>query len=237
MRVGGIFNGTGADVYLCIGFAPDWVHLWNPEATTPIEIVWSINMNRTGDVVDGFQFDWNSTFGSSDAEQLTKGNGIARYYGGTTLNSTTAGTTTYAEGVFLKPDNRDYRFTNADSPFGIGDAAEATIDTWTLDNATNFTGNFGTTGAVTGTYIGEGSPIIIDGRLYHIVALTADGGDANDVTLTHNVPSGEIQYIGGMYSMRPMIAGEVTKDGFLISNTTLNVDDDIVIFEAGKYDW
>jgi len=236
-RIGGVFNGTAADVYLCVGFIPDWVHLWNVEATTPIEIYWNRGMVRTHDCVEGFQFDWNSTFSSGDAEQLTKGTGVQPYYGGTTLNSTTAGTTTYGEGIFLKPDNRDYRYTDTESPFGIGDAAESTIDTWTLDSAANFTGNFGSTGAVTGTYIGEGSPIQIDGKMYYIVSFTADGGDTNDVTLNLKAPSGEIQYIGGMYSVRPMVAGEVTKNGILIDNTTLNADNNMIVFEMGTWGW
>jgi hypothetical protein len=235
MRVGGTFNGTGADLYLCIGFVPDWVHVWNHEATTPIEVVWNKNMMRTAEFVEGMEFQWHATFGSSDATPLTKGNGILTFIGGTVLTSADVGTTTYAEGVYLKPDYRDYRYNSSDTPHGISDAVADTIDTWTLGSATNYTGNFNED--VTGTYIGEGSPICIDGQWYAIVALAAGAGEAaNEVTLSHNVASGTVEYIGGMYSTRPMVAGEVTKDGFLISNTTLNANNNYCSYEAGTYD-
>lgn len=234
--ISGNFNGTAATLYICIGFVPDWVHLWNLEATTPIEDVWNKQMMRSGEFVEGMQFQWHGTFTSSDATPLTKGNGIMPYFGGDTLTSTTAGTTTYGEGVYLKPFNYDVRFNSTDSPHSYYDGAESTIDTWTLDNSTNYTGNFGSSGAATGTYIGEGSPIKIDGIDYAIVAFTADGGDSNDVTLSYPAPSGTIQFIGGMYSTIPMISGEITAPGFRINDTTLNADGNICIFEAGKYD-
>ena len=234
MRISGTFNGTGADVYLCIGFVPDWVHLWNVEATTPLEVVWNVDMQRSAEFCDGFEFQWHGTFGSSDATPLTTGNGIKTYYGGKTLASGDVGTTTYGEGVYLKPDNRDYRYTSTDSPFGVGDATTTTVTTWTLYSG--YGGHFDY--PVTKTYIDEGSRICIDGRWYSINAISSNGELTNEVTLSNTgVASGNIQFISGMYSLRPMIAGEVSKDGFLISNTTLNVNNDIVIFEAGKYDW
>ena len=66
MRIGGVFNGTGADLYLCIGFVPDWVHLLNFEAATPVEFIWNRNMSRIADVVEGWAWTWHDTFGSSD---------------------------------------------------------------------------------------------------------------------------------------------------------------------------
>lgn len=234
MKIGGNFNGTGSTLYLCIGFVPDWIWIMNLEATTPVELVWNKHMMRSGDMIEGFEFQWNSTFSSSDAEQLTKGAGVLPYYGGTVLTTTTAGTTTYAEGNYLKPFNYDVRFLAADSSHDYNDASEETLDTWTLDSATNYTGHFN--GGCTGTYIGEGSPIKIDGKYYAIVAFSSDGSDSNDVTLSHNVPSGDIEFIGGMYSTIPMTSGEVTKDGFVINDTTLNANGNLCVFEAGTYD-
>ena len=228
----GIFNGTSADVYICCGFVPDWVHLWNLEASTPIEVVWNSSMQRSSTMAEGFIFSWNATFGSSDAEELAAGAGISTIFGGTTLASGDVGTTTYGEGVYLKPDNRDFRYTDDDSPHGIGDATTTSVTAWTLASA--YTGSFDN--AVTKTYIDEGSVIQIDGRRYAINAISSNGEAAGEVTLSNTgVASGDIEFIGGMYSLKPMLAGEVTKDGFLISNTDVNVNDDIVAFEAGKY--
>lgn len=234
IKVAGTMNGTGAAFYLCLGFVPDEFHLQDFETSNDYELYWNRNMVRSGEFIEGMQVHTGTTYRQITA--LTKGAGVQPYYGGTILASGDVGTTTYGEGVYLKPDNRDYRFTNADSPFGIGDASESTIDTWTLDSSSNYTGNFGSAGAVTGTYIGEGSVIQIDGRLYTIVAFTADGGDTNDVTLSALASSGEIQKISGMYSTRPMIAGEVTRDGIYCANTTVNSNNALIGFEAIKWD-
>jgi len=233
MRIGGTFNGTGTDLYLCIGFVPDFVHVWNLEGTQILEAYWNKHM-RASEVTEGLQVSGSS----STVSALTLGNGIQPYFGGTTLATADVGTTTYgsADAVYLKSDARDYRYTNDDSPFGVGDAAEETIDTWTLTTVGSYAGTFGATGAVTGTYIGKGSPICIDGRFYAIVGFTADGGDDDDVVLNLPAASGVISYIGGMYSTRPMIAGEVSKDGFMIGDATVNVDSAMCAFEAGTYD-
>jgi hypothetical protein len=232
MRIAGTFNGTGATVYLCLGFIPDFVHVWNLEGTQILEAVWNKHMMRALEVVEGVQV----VGAASTVTALTKGTGILPYYGGTVLTTTTAGTTTFGEGVYLKADDKDYRYASAVlSPHGLYDAITTTIDTWTLGSSANFTGNFNAD--VTGGYIGEGSPIKIDGRWYSIVALTAGQGiSANEVTLSHNVASGAIQSIGGMYSTTPMVAGEVTRDGFVLTNTTINVNAAICAFEAGTYD-
>lgn len=229
-RIGGTFNGTGADVYLCIGFVPDWVRVWNLEGTQRILLEWNILMMRAKEVVEGIQL----TAADQTAAALTIGTGLLPYFGGDTLTATTAGTTTYGEGVYLKPDHNDYRMLAANAPNGLGDAKTEDIVKWTLDTAAANTGHFNA--GVAETYIGEGSKIIIDGKIYTIVALTTDGDAANQVELSHPAKTGEIQHISGMYDYKPMVAGEVTKEGFLIANTTVNVDDAMIAFEAGKYD-
>jgi len=45
-----------------------------------------------------------------------------------------------------------------------------------------------------------------------------------------------ISYIGGMYGMRSLLAGEVTPAGFMVGNATLNASGNICVFEAGQYD-
>jgi hypothetical protein len=227
MRIGGTFNGTGAAVYICCGFVPDFVKVWNCEGTQALQLEWNKNM-RSVEIQEGVELA-TSTF----AANLVSA-GIARYYGGDTLTTTTAGTTTYGEGVYLKRDDKDYRYvTNSDLGI-VGDAVANNIDTWTLYSA--FTGHFNAD--VTGTYIGEGSTIIIDGKVYTITVLTAGNGlSTNEVTLSATgVPSGQVQFIGGMYDYKPMVAGQVTPAGFLISDTTVNVNDALIAFEAGTYD-
>lgn len=233
-RIGGTFNGTGADVYLCIGFVPDWVRVWNLEGATLLGLEWNINMMRALEVVEGVQIASEATISARVATALTIGTGLLPYFGGDALDATSAGTTTYGEGVYLKPDNNDYRKLAVNSPDGVGDASTEDIVKWTLDTAAANTGHFNA--GVAETYIGEGSKIIIDGRIYAIVALTTDGDAADQVTLSHPAKTGEIQFIGPMYDYKPMVAGEVTKEGFLIANATVNVNDAMMAFEAGKYD-
>jgi len=233
IKVAGTMNGTGTAFYLCLGFVPDEFHLQDFETSNDYELYWNRNMLRSGEFVEGMQVHTGTTYRQITA--LTKGNGLMPYYGGTTLASGDVGTTTYGEGVYLKPDNRDYRYTTSDSPHGVGDATEETIDTWTLTTAASYAGKFN--GAVGNTYIGEGSEIIIDGKLYTIVGFTSDGSDDDDIVLNDDPASGEIQFIGGMYSTRPMVAGEVTKDGIYVANTTVNSNNALIGFEAIKWDW
>jgi hypothetical protein len=226
MRIGGTFNGTGAALYICIGFVPDFVKVWNCEGTQALQLEWNKNM-RSVEIQEGVELA-TSTF----AANLVSA-GIRQYFGGETLDSTSAGTVTYGEGVYLKRDDHDYRYPNGGTN-GLGDAVADVIDTWTLYSG--FTGHFNED--VTGTYIGEGSPICIDGKWYYITALTAGTGEAtNEVTLNQTgVKSGKVEFIGGKYDYKPMVAGEITKAGFLISDTTVNADGKMCAFEAGTYD-
>ncbi len=234
-RVGGTFVATAADLYFCIGFFPDWVHIRNTATSGDYQIYWNKNMMRSAEYVEGIQEHTGSTYRQITA--LTKGAGILPFYGGTTLAAADVGTTTYgsADNIYIKPDNLDYRLHADTSPHGVGDAVVTDITAWELGSASNYTGNLNQ--KATGTYIGEGSLIQIAGRRYSIVAFTAEGETANQLTLSHNVASGPIEFIGGMYSMKSMTAGEVTKDGFLLGNDTVNATGILCYFEAGKYDW
>jgi len=229
MKIGGTFNGTGADLYLCIGFLPDFVTVWNLEGTQGIKLVWNKGMQSVSEVVEGLVF----TGADVAAAALTKGNGLLPFYGGTSLTATQAGTTTYGEGVYLKRDDLDYKFYNDDAPTGVGDAVSTSIDTWTLTTSANNTGKFNSN--VNGTYIGEGSPICIEGKWYKIVTLSNDGDADDDVLLSHSAKSGRIDAIHGMYDYKPMLANETTRNGFIISNTDVNVDGQLCFFEAGQY--
>lgn len=230
---GGRWNGTGADVWICCGFVPDEVYCVN--LTDPCEEILWMKYMTVAAAVEGLAWHDVTTVGDQAATE-----GIRPYEGGDTLTSTSAGTTTYGEGVYLKQDYRDYRYgtsTNETGPGGYsGDAVANTIDTWTLDTSGNRSGHFNED--VTGTYIGAGSEICIDGLWYVITSLTATQGESDDeVVLNYPAPSGQVTFIGGKNGYKPMVAGDITPAGFKVEeNTHLNANDQIVVFRAIKYD-
>jgi len=228
--VDGKFHGTGADVYICCGFVPDFVEVINLEDVGE-RLIWSRNMTLAV-AVEGL-YDSSSV---AIADQ-TVDEGISPYYGGETLTATMAGTVTYGEGVYLKPNKTDYRFgANLAPGGGSGDGTTVTIDKWTLDTPGSRSGHFN--GDVTGTYIGPGSQIMIDGKWYVIISVTAaTGSGADTVVLSKSVKSGQVQSIKGMYGYSPMITGQITPAGFLIQeNTNVNANDQMIWFQAGCFD-
>lgn len=227
MIIGGHFNGTGADVYVCVGFVPDFVNIYNLEGTVELKIQWNKMMMGAAEVVEGVDTQTEAP------TALVKGAGLMPYYGGEVLTAAKQTSTTYGEGIYLKRDDWDYRsYSGNRSP---GDAVAVDIDTWTLDTTANYTGHFNED--VNGTYIGEGSRICIDGKWYTIVALTAAQGEGDDeVTLSNTVPSGDVQCITGKSGYKPIPVGSMTPAGFFLSNSTINVNDALISFECGTYD-
>ena len=229
----GHFNGTGAAVYLCLGTIPYNIVMWNLESATVETIEW--DRARLHDIltVEGL----SRPKGGGAVDDHAFGEGVAPYYGGDTLTTTTAGTVTYGEGVYLERDDKDYRFfTNAAAGIS-GDAENTDIITWTLDTAATPTGHFNDD--VVGMYIGEGSLIRIQTKdnkhVYEasITAVTGAAGSAADaVTLSQAVPSGNVVFIGGKYGYKPMVAGRVTKAGIVLTNTTINANNGMVGFRA-----
>lgn len=229
----GHFNGTGADVYLQLGSIPYKIKFWNLDAATPMYLEWSRDMIHDILTVEGIYRDAD---GGAFAD-LAFGEGVQPYRGGVLLTTSNQTSVTYGEGVYLERDDTDYRFyTNAAAGIS-GDASTEDITTWTLDTAATPTGHFN--GDVTGTYIGPGSLIrIVDTSNNHtyetsITALTAGQGVSTDeVRLGEAVPSGSVQYIGGKFGYSPSSVGTTTKAGVRISNTSLNVNDNIIGFTA-----
>ena len=238
-RIHGKWNGTGAAVWVCCGVVPDELLIEDIEITTNALLRWHKGM-CSAEMAGGMIY----TAADVAQDELTSTEGIEPYLGGETLVSGTGtlgvGTITYGEGVYLKRDDNDYRYLNADAPpGGTGDASSATITNWTLDTSANRTGHFN--GDATGTYIGEGSKIIIDaistGMRYEatITALTAGQGESSDeVTLSLPVPSGKVRFIGGMYGFKPMTAGMVTPAGFKCNYAWTN--NNTVSFIATNWD-
>ena len=231
-RVSGTYNGTAATLYICVGFIPDWVRLWNLENAEDYWVYWSKNF-RANERVNGVL--WS---GDDDANMdVTPAAGgtalVAPYSGGVMLTSSeqtsvTFGSTSADYLVFDGWDGTttDYRST--------GTLLGLTIDTWELDTSASRTGSWND-GCST-TYVGEGSRILIDGVWYTICALTNDGDTDDDVTLNADAPSGTIEFLGGMYSMAPLAVGKITPPGFVVGNTTFNASGEMQMFECGCYD-
>lgn len=219
--VSGNFNGTGAGLYVCCGFIPDKVEVRNLEATTCLVAKWSRHY-RAKLQVEGVL----ETQGVSSAVAI--GAGIIPYRGGETLTAAmqSAANLVYGEGAYIGFDKKDYK--------GLDIAAGADpIDKFTF--VTGVTGYFN--GDVVGTYIGEGSEIVIDGKTYIIqAALSNSGGASAEVELDEAAPTGTVEYIGGMYDLAPIALGKLTPAGFYLYDTTLNGNDQIMTFEASLYD-
>ncbi len=231
--ISGVFNGTGADVYLCLGTIPFNIKLWNLEASVPVISEWAPCMGAGPLTCEGLS--WPAA-GSAVLDHAF-GEGIQPYYGGDLMTTTNQTSVTYGEGVYLERDDTDYRFYTNSAAGILGDAATTDITTWTLDTAATPTGHFN--GDITGTYVGDGSLIRIQDNtnkhVYeaYITALTAGNGvSSNEVTLSQAVPSGRVEFIGGKFSYKPVPIGQVTKPGVLIGYATLNVNDALIAFQA-----
>lgn len=220
--VAGTFDGTGAAIYVGIGFQPDWVRIYNLESSTnQLHIEWSSQF-RSAEMLEGLRYTETIAGGNITAARLTFGAGVRRYPGGDKMTSSST--------AYLKRDSKDYRTS----------VAYGTIDTWTLDTPATPTGHWNV--EVDTTYVGEGSPITIVETLTGLVkrvfitALTSNGEVTDEVTLSEAVKSGKIVHIGRMYDWVGCASGDVTSAGFQSADTTVNVSGNICMFEAGSYD-
>lgn len=225
----GSFNGTGAAVYLCLGFIPDFIQINSVEDADAARLEWNRGF-RSSEQIGGIVV---HTASGLVPVLKTAGAGVEDYEGGDLMTSSNQTSTTNGEGVYLEKDETDYKAID------IADGS-ATIDTWTLDTAGNRTGHFNND--VTGTYIGEGSRILIgtgtgeNAKWYTITALTAGQGiSADEVTLDRAAPSGAVLAITNMYDFRPVPLGAITKAGFKLNVTSvLNVNDELQSLLAGQ---
>lgn len=235
MKVAGTFNGTGAAVYICLGFIPDEIKLWAVEDSDAGEAFFSSQL-RAAEADEGYTLVTGTTYRQIALKTATSG--LVQYEGGELLTSTNQTSVAYGAGVYLGWDKKDYR---QDSTYGYEDSV---IDTWTLDTSANRTGHFNSDVVASGNRIGEGSEIWIKEASTGLIkraiieALTAGQGiSANEVTLSRAIGSGEIMRISGMYSLAPIAIGKVTPQGFLCNITSiLNVSGEIQMFSAEKYD-
>jgi len=208
--VSGTFNGTGADLYVCIGFVPDFVKLFTTETTDEERVFWSINRRGT-ETIQGISIDDDGTVAPD-----TYATGVAVYRGGDIVSS--------ASTVYIHKDpNPDKRSA------GTG----ATIDTWTLDTSGNRSGHWND--VCNTTYVGEGSRICIDGIWYTVISVSSNGEQSDEVVLNEAAASGTIEALTGMYDYLGMSSGR-TKAGFWLDSTCpVNSSGELCYFEAGCY--
>ena len=224
-KVSGVFNGTGAAVYLCVGFVPRKVYLKNVENSTEYEIEWiDDNMRcQAGASAGG----WLYTNGIP--VPVIASAGVRQYEGGDLLTSANQTSVAYGEGIFLGMDLKDYR---ADNAYG---ASAGSIDAWTFDGT--LSGHWNVAAVSSGARIGAGSKILIketsSGPVKEagITAISNQGAAASEVTLSRLIGSGQILYVGGMYDLAPIALKKVAPAGILLSNTVLNANDNTIYFE------
>jgi len=212
--ISGTVNGTGTNLYVGIGFVPDYVRLVNVESAVGVaQIEWAANMRDAG-CIEGVLTETNGT-----RSLLASGGGVRPYRGGEALSSATH---VYAKELA----SRDQRASAG--------GTTAAITKWELDTASNRTGHFDSTAST--TYVGEGSRVLIDGKWYTIEAYSNSTAD-DSVTLNEAAPSGVCGFIGPMYDFVSCVAGDVTRAGFMIAGTNnVNISGQTIMFEAGLLD-
>lgn len=214
-KIAGTFNGTGAALYIGIGFIPDWVKIVNMEDTINSFVEWNKHMNRCAEYPEGSEVYTGSTY--QQLAELTFGTGIRPYHGGDKMAA--------ASTAYLVKDDASYTYSTT---YGQ-------IDTWTLDTAGTPSGHFNLEADT--TYVGVGSQITIDGYTYGITAFTSNGEGTDEVTLSEAAPTGSIEYISRMYDYVGAAKDIIIPEGFKINATTvINVSGEMCFFEAGMYD-
>lgn len=216
--VRGSFQGTGAALYLGIGFIPKQFRMWNISDGTVLYQLhdWTKDMRRTIKGFDGHSMLGQADMADGNASDVASGSGVSIYRGGDVGN----GTETYLI-ADPEPDKR-------------AKGAGVAIDTWTLGSSTNKTGNWNDVCSLTyPNTCGVGSLIVIDGKEYTVYAITSNGEQANEVTLDAAAPNGRIGFLGGLYTHVQCPATLTMPPGMYIPETAaFNVDGEMVIFEA-----
>jgi len=245
--VSGSCRGTGAILYLCIGFVPDWVKVYNfGDATTVVPItIWN-KYFRTDATLEGFSNDFDNADALADH---TQAEGIQPYIGGHLMDTTNQPSVTYGNASvdFVTWDYVDYRYKSGTGPHSRWDAEGETIDMWYTDTAGSYTGHFNDD--VVGTYIGPGSTVCIAGNWYIITVLAAGAGSAaNAVQLNiapiapggKVLPSAAVSKITGMYGScgYPVARNGLAPPGFKLEGAlgVVNTSGEMFMFEAGQYD-
>lgn len=229
----GNFYGTGTDIYLCLGTIPRRIEIIDLEAASPIRTIWDRSHMTDILTVGGINLAANGTVTDN-----AYGEGIDPYYGGDIMTVAIQSDVSYGGNpAYIERDDRDYRYYTNVAAGIFGDAATEDIVTWTLDNTSTGRGHFNAD--VTGTYIGKGSRVLIQGnsnKNRYEAYITADvsvaGKEASEIYLNQNIPSGKVQLIGGKYDYIAVPIGKVTSAGVRIGIDSTNVSNKMIGFTA-----
>ena len=230
--IGETFNGTGAAVYLGLGFVPVQFDLTSVADTDVAKLHWDVGHRAVISVGGVLQH----TAGTQVL--YTETTGVIPYNGGDVLTAALQTSVGYGEGVYLIKDDKDYKGSST-AANNAGDGSGAEITTWTLDTTANRTGHFDAD--VVGTYIGIGSRVTV-GDLYSsqnditatvMVLAAGQGISADEVEFDRAVPSGIVKRITGKYSFKPAPLGTIMPKGVYINITAVaNVNDEMQSFIA-----
>ena len=216
----GKFTGADAIMNIGLGGIPDWVRIRNLAADFGL-IEWSKHMCALACILEGIKTTDNS--GTPMVDELTYGTGVKPYHGGD-LIATPAATNIVPLSLCAAAYHGDMRGKTG-----------TLLNTWTLGSAANRTGSWNA--ECDTTYIGAGSRIMIDGKWYHIIALTSNGEQANEVTLDQPAPSGTIDRIEFKHDLYNAPAGLVMPAGITLAyDTDINVAGERLFIEAGLYE-
>lgn len=218
-------NGTGAAMYVGLGFIPDKLTLRNLEGAGTI---YTLEWLRGARGIASSGYNEGILYTDGTASELTKGAGVRPYYGGDII--TAAQATSAAHLIRVASEDKRNIAGNGGN-----------ISRWTLGSAANFTGNWDYTCDT--TYIGIGSPITImedvtkATKKSFVTALTSNGEQANEVTLADNISTGDIVFLGNMYDMVAATAGIVMPEGFVLNATSgINASGQILCIEAELFE-
>lgn len=218
MHIMRTFNGTGATVYLGLGFVPDWVKVHNHEITAPTWLEWNRGMRTLGPC------GWLVEHVASGATitRCPAAAGIVPFYGTKLAETSTA---------YLKAHaNRDFR----------GQGSLGWIGKFTESVYASRTGYV--EHGVPTTYVGVGSQMIVKERAtgilktVSITSITNDGDAAAELTLSDSVHSGDVMFLGPMYDLVAAAVGDKVPPGVAIVLNAFNVLNDYMSIEAGTYD-
>ena len=217
----GTFNATAADLYVGIGFVPDWVEIFSLETTDEELLYWNRNM-RSAEMLGGIATDDDGA-----RTPVTVGAGIAPYLGGDLIAA--------ASTIYLQRKKEDQR----------GSGTGGVVTSWVNDTPASFTGHFDN--PISTTYVGEGSIVVVgpgvsgNSVVGIITALSNDGDAADDVTMYNRVTgaaisSGQVLGITAMYDYWGVPANTVMSAGFFLdSSAAVNLSGDMVCFRAGTW--
>lgn len=220
MKIMRTFNGTGATVYLGIGFLPDRVKVYNHEITAPTWLEWNRGMKTLGPC------GWLVEHVSSGATitRCAAAAGIVPFYGRKLVTGDSAT-------AYLRPHViRDFR----------GQGTLGWIGRFTETVYANRTGlvNAG----VPTTYVGVGSTIAIKEdstgviKRVSITTCTNDGDASGELTLSDSVHTGDVLFLGPMYDLIAGAVGDNIPQGVSIVLNAFNVSADYMAIEASTYD-